>query len=476
MSSPRVVVIALISALLTGMAVAHVGDLKARDLLPPVYGPIYRSDNSEGGVAEEFPSSGIILKSWLPLNAFEGQPTSGNDCWGYISRDTAREYAIIGLSNGTAFVEVTNPGNAQIVALIPGPTSLWRCVKVYRTYCYAGSEGGGGIQVMDLANIDGLIAGQPRVQLVNAVTTGGTAATHTLFIDIVSGFLYRAGGGSNGIRIYDLNVSKTNPPFVGQWNDVYVHEPQVVTYTDGPYAGKQIAFCCGGANGGYVNTGVYIVDVTNKAAPQQLSFITYPNARFCHQSWLSNDAKRIYINDELDEGATVPFTSTIVINVNNLSAPFVEGTFHNGNTAIGHNLYIKGNRLFEANYRSGLRIFDLGLSAQNPPEVAFFDTWPSDDGASYNGLWNVWPYFNSGTVIGSDINRGLFVWRLGTCPNPSNPDCPQFSIGDLNQDGIVNGADMGILLQHFGQPGFTDLDGNGTTNGADLGILLSVWG
>jgi hypothetical protein len=92
----------------------------------------------------------------------------------------------------------------------------------------------------------------------------------------------------------------------------------------------------------------------------------------------------------------------------------VEPSFNNGNSAIGHNLYIgQGNKLFEANYKSGLRVFDLNASYSNPPEIAFFDTWPADDGAQFNGLWNVWPYFPSGTVIGSDINRGLFVWRLG---------------------------------------------------------------
>jgi hypothetical protein len=195
---------------------------------------------------------------------------------------------------------------------------------------------------------------------------------------------------------------------------VYVHEVQVFTYPSGPYAGRQIAFCCGGANTGNTNTGVYVVDVTNKAAPVQLSYTTYPGARYCHQSWLSNDLQRIYINDELDEGVTTNVTSTIVMNVANLSAPFVEGAFNNGNPAVGHNLYIgPGNRLFEANYRSGIRVFDLNVSATNPPETAFFDTWPGDDLPQFNGLWNVWPWFPSGTFIGSDINRGLFVWRFG---------------------------------------------------------------
>ena len=408
-------VAAAATSVVVATAIAHVDDPKARDLLPPVYAPAYRS--MEGGVAAEtFAQSGMHLKSWLPLNAFPGSPTSGNDCWGYVS-PSGREYALMGLSNGTAFIDITNPGNAQTVALITGPTSLWRCVKTYGAYAYAGSEGGNGIQVMDMTNIDGTNTALPRVSLVREVTVGGTTlASHTIFVDTASGYLYRAGGGSHGLRIYDLRADPSNPTFVNMWNNVYVHEAQIVKYTTGPYAGKEIAFCCGGSSGGQVNTGMYILDVTNKNAITQLSYTTYPGAKFCHQSWLSNDQSRIYINDELDEGATTSLTTTIVMNVANLSAPFVEGTFNNGNVAIGHNLYIRGNLLFEANYRSGVRVFDLAQSAGNPPEVAYFDTWPGDDLPQFNGLWNIWPYFPSGTIIGSDINRGFFVWKMGPAP------------------------------------------------------------
>lgn len=47
--------------------------------------------------------------------------------------------------------------------------------------------------------------------------------------------------------------------------------------------------------------------------------------------------------------------------------------------------------------------------------------------------------------------------------------------GDLNADGIVNGADLGILLTSWSGSGAGDLNGDGTINGADLGILLTAW-
>jgi hypothetical protein len=47
---------------------------------------------------------------------------------------------------------------------------------------------------------------------------------------------------------------------------------------------------------------------------------------------------------------------------------------------------------------------------------------------------------------------------------------------DLNGDGVVDGADLGLLLGAWGQAGATDLNGDGTTDGADLGLLLGAWG
>ena len=47
-------------------------------------------------------------------------------------------------------------------------------------------------------------------------------------------------------------------------------------------------------------------------------------------------------------------------------------------------------------------------------------------------------------------------------------------LGDLNNDGDVDGADLGVLLGAWGTDG-ADLDGDGTTDGSDFGILLSLF-
>jgi hypothetical protein len=51
-------------------------------------------------------------------------------------------------------------------------------------------------------------------------------------------------------------------------------------------------------------------------------------------------------------------------------------------------------------------------------------------------------------------------------------------VADLNGDGRVDGADLGLLLLAWGECGTCspDFDGDGRVNGADLGFLLGVWG
>jgi hypothetical protein len=42
-------------------------------------------------------------------------------------------------------------------------------------------------------------------------------------------------------------------------------------------------------------------------------------------------------------------------------------------------------------------------------EIGFFDTFPEHNSTTFNGAWNVYPFFESGVIAISDINRGLFL-------------------------------------------------------------------
>ena len=427
-SSPSLRLLAAV-ALLAAPLAAHDDDPKILDRQMPYAGPGYRpaayvsggslaapanaSASAVGGTTllstlshghVEFESSGVQLLSWMPLSVLGGGALSGNDCWGYVS-PSGREYAMIGTSSGTSFVEITSPSDPVLVEFIAGPGSLWRDVKVYQNYAYIVSEGGSGIQVVNLSQIDNGV-----VTLANTIFSGGNSATHNVAIDTDSGYLYRCGGSGNGLRVYSLS-NPASPNYVKSWNSRYVHDVQVVTYTSGPYAGKQIAFACSGFGNGSGQTGLTIIDVTNKNNLWVRAQFYYPDAGYSHQAWLSEDRQYLYLNDELDENGQLP-TTTHVINVSNINSPSHAGTFTNGNKSIGHNLYTLGDRVYEANYRSGMRVFDVSSPVAGN-EVAFFDTWPGDDDDAFNGLWSCYPYFPSGVVIGSDLERGLFTWWVG---------------------------------------------------------------
>ncbi len=445
---------------ITTFVAGHVDDPKAKDRLPMYEGPGYRASDSSRG-APSFPASGMELLSWVTIPEIPGGNNSANDCWGYVS-PSGKEYAILGLSDGTAFFEITDPTNPSLRGVISGPNSLWRDVKTYQNYAYAVSEGGGGIQVIDLTNID-----VAAPVLARTITSGGTTASHNVAIDVDSGFLYRCGGGSNGLRIYDLSTPST-PVFVNSWPDRYVHDAQIVTINgQGRGFTTEIAICCSGLNGGSLNTGIDILDVTDKNNIVSLAQYQYsPNAKYSHQAWLSPDNRYLYLNDELDEGDTVSESTMYVIDLLDLGNPVTVNAFGNGSAAITHNIYTRDQYIYAANYRSGIRIFDA-TDQVNPVEVAFFDTYPANDNPSFNSLWSVYPYFPSGVVLGSDIEQGMFLWAVTLnqlainfpAGNPAmiDPAGDTLSIDIADLDGTLNPSSATLMFDAGDGQGFVPI-------------------
>jgi len=77
-----------------------------------------------------------------------------------------------------------------------------------------------------------------------------------------------------------------------------------------------------------------------------------------------------------------------------------------------------------------------------------------------------------------DIQQ-ILLGQLVDSTNDGIPDiCDAVEcVGDLNGDGVIDGADLGVLLNAWGMRGGpADLNGDGVVNGADLGILLNGWG
>jgi hypothetical protein len=161
---------------------------------------------------------------------------------------------------------------------------------------------------------------------------------------------------------------------------------------------------------------VTIVDVTDKSNPEQLSRTSYAGVKYTHQGWLTEDHNTFLFGDELDEKRESITTTTFVLNVSDLKNPRLVGSHLSEKRAIDHNQYILGNNVFQANYKAGLQVLEIGdvTNSVNLIEIAWFDVYPESDAAEFNGAWSNYPYFASGNVIVSSIDQGLFVLKVDT--------------------------------------------------------------
>jgi choice-of-anchor B domain-containing protein len=422
--SPRLVALTLIAAsalLLTSSVGAHDDphDGKTEILGTPLHELPRAATQSltyadcENGTAGIFPCENVDLMSFVPLEAMGGG--TGNDIWGWTDPQTGREYAIAGTSNGTAFVDVTDPKNPEVVGQMPSQSfliwALWRDIKVYDNHAFVVSEYDlHGMQVFDLTRLRD-VAVKPTVFTPDAVYDG-ISNTHNIAINEETGFAYAVGTNTcrAGLHMIDIRDPK-NPQLAGCFaDDGYTHDVQCVVYRgpDARYKGREICFASN-------EDTVTIVDVTDKQNPRMLSRTGYESAAYTHQGWLTPDQRYFLFGDELDEQtATVPSTTTYVMDARRLTSPATPVPFHHATPAIDHNLYIDGQYVFESNYTAGLRILEYDkktLAAGKLREVAYFDVFPASDLAEFLGTWSNYPYFDSGTVVVNAIDSGLFVLR-----------------------------------------------------------------
>lgn len=380
------------------------------------------------GSAGQFPCRNVDFQAQIALNQFSSRPASAANVWGFVDQNDGREYAVIGLSNGTAVVDVTDPANPREVGTVPGNGSSWREVKIYqefhvptnrfRAFAYVTTEArGAGLQVISLGGLPNSVS--------LATTLADTGSQHTDYVSNVDyatnmalpgaqAFLWLAGSdvGGGSWRAYSL-ANAGQPQFIRQAPAAqYVHDATSLLITD-----ARTSQCAPGHNPCEVyvdfneNT-VDLWDVTDKAAPVRLSSTTYSDVGYTHSGWPSADQRRIFVHDELEEIRRGLFTQIYTMNVDDLRNPFIVASYQGPDTTTDHNGYVKGQLLYVSHYRRGLVIFD----ASNPSqlrEIGHFDTFiaPSDNTAGFDGAWGVYPFLPSGTILISDISNGLFVLR-----------------------------------------------------------------
>ncbi len=375
---------------------------------------------SDDGAVSGFTCSNVDLLSFLPVTELGGDPGEGmSDIWGWTDPSTGREYALIGRNGGAAFVDITDPTSPVYLGVLPANRSGARDLKVYQDHLFFTGDGAGdhGLIVFDLTRLRDVE--NPPVEFDADAKYTGIASAHNLILDAESGFAYpvgASGGGETcggGLHMVDIR-DPLNPTFAGCYTDTEglvwegrTHDGQCVVYRgpDEEYQGREICFASN-------ETALRIVDVTDKANPLPLSAGTYPGRAYIHQGWLTEDQRYFYLDDELDElvGLT-DRTRTMVWDVADLEDPVMVAEYFGPTGATDHNLYIKGDRMYQANYQAGLRVVDIS-DPENPVEVGFFDTTPyNGDPPGFGGAWTAYPYFESGTVIVSSRAEGLFILK-----------------------------------------------------------------
>ena len=372
------------------------------------------SEVCTGGSAGDFSCSGISLRKRVSLATMDG--TAGNDIWGWFDAQSGNEYALMGMTNGIAFVDITDPEDPIFLGRLPTQTaeSAWRDIKVYQDHAYivADSAGAHGMQVFDLTRLRGLVAPQT---FSADVVYGDFENAHNLAINEDTGFAYAVGTNTcaGGLHFIDISTP-INPLFAGCYSSDDTHDSQCVIY-QGPDADHLNREICVSANNDRASNEhlVELVDVTDKTAPVTISSTMYPQSGFAHQGWLTEDHRFFLLGDEGDESSFNVPTRTHLFDLSDLDAPVYVFAFEAATAAIDHNLYVLGNRVFEANYTSGLRVLEFGnLANRELMEIAFFDTFPSSDATDFSGAWGVYPYLPSGTIIVSDRTHGLFILSL----------------------------------------------------------------
>jgi len=372
------------------------------------------------GKAGPYPCRSVDLLAFIPRAAFDAE--SLNDVWGWTDPLTGREYALVGLSNGTAFVDITQPARPVIVGKLPTRTvaAPWRSVKVYSNHMYVVADHAGlhGVQVFDLTRLRNATPGTTFRETSTyfgpglALTFGNQVAeAHSVAVNEESGFLYVVGSRtacSGGLHMVDVRTP-ARPRFAGCFSaDGYTHDTQCVTYrgSDPDHRGREV---CLAAN----EDTLTIVDVTDKRKPRMLSRSTYAGRGYTHQGWLTEDHNYFLLNDELDEVRLGGPTRTIIWDVRNLDQPIVIGEHLFPTRSVDHNLYIHKGLVFESNYTAGLRVLDVSnVAAGRLTEIGFFDVVPENDDPDFSGTWSNYPFFSSGTVAVSGIEQGLFLVRV----------------------------------------------------------------
>lgn len=336
-------------------------------------------------------------------------------CWGYTAPDGSR-YALMGTAKGVLVADLRNPSDPRVVEELDGPTNTpvpgiyWREMRTYGAYAYICSEQTnvrGGVMVVDLSGLPA------SVRFVRSfIPRDGQLNAHTLDIDPATGLLYLqrytslaaptnrpvphddepfGSAGNGSIEVWDLKADPENPRYLTTFNqNHFVHD---MTARGGR---------CYVAEG--YDSAYSIWDVSNPGHPALIVRWSVAPGNFAHNIWPNGDGTLVATTEEVPKGVPAKLWT-----LNGSAAPRLRGSlrFLDGTP---HNVQIEGNRAYFSHYTAGLVVADI-TNPDAPVVLAHRDTTPLS-GPDYEGCWGVYKFPGQPLLLGSDIERGLFVVQV----------------------------------------------------------------
>ena len=350
-----------------------------------------------------------LLGTWQGDNIFGSAvfDNAYNEIWGVAVNN--REFAVIGSTEGTHFIDVTDPSNPEEVQFVEGavtgPSIIHRDYHDNGCFLNAVADEPGSInatnkstlQIIDIRNL-------PNSVEVVYDSDELIFRSHNIFIDEPNNRLYAciangtADPGFSAMRIFDIS-DPFNPEFLATHNSL---EGLSIQQVHDGYFLDHIGYLNLGPNG------FAIADFTDPVNPILMGTMdNYIDQGYNHSGWLDQSGIYYYMADE-NHGLRLK-----VVKVDDPTDIEVVGFFDADSpaaTSIPHNQVVACDYLYVSYYYDGLQVYDISDPA-NPVRIAEYDTSNEPDGNNFKGAWGVYPFLPSGNILISDMQEGLFVFE-----------------------------------------------------------------
>ncbi len=409
----------------------------------------------ENGLAGEYPCDDVDFLSFMSLAELgaTSEEAEGANLWGWTDSETNKEYVIMGLTDGTAFVDISNPENPVYLGSLPTHNNVssakYRDMKVYKDHAFIIADFNSlhGMQVFDLTQLRDAIFDDDMMTPTGTFTEtayfDGFGDAHNIHINEESGYAYVFRATDPELcsgAMYMVNIQDPkNPTPAGCFSEGgLASDAMCVMYhgADPDYQGKEVCVVAS-------DDEIIVADVTDKANPVNLKTLTYENVKRAHNAWLTADHNYFVSSDMNDEVMAGLDTRIFVWDFRDVDNPQLIGTYVGPTPSSDHNVWINGNYAYIGNFRAGVRILDItNIASGNLTEAAYFDMVPADNNPGHSaGAWAVYPYFANGLVAVSEKGKGLFILRQTNVGEPT-----ALSISEFGSSSNAAGISLAMVL------------------------------